>query len=104
MTPTRLKEIKERCDAATPGIDEETWRSIVEEVGWPLDDHDASFYYHARTDVPELVGYVEQLELCLLDCLTALCQWDVRDETGFARMLRRNSIARGWEALGEKDE
>ena len=77
LTPERLREIKERCERATPGPWEVEGRGgahmngardyyIVVRGGdirnaslWTLED--AEFAAHAREDVPALVAEVERL-------------------------------------------
>jgi len=74
-----LKAIKERCDAATPGpwywdydtmlgsVEADACYGIIETDGgvYPPRDNDREFIAHARTDLPELLAWVENARLVL---------------------------------------
>lgn len=71
MTPEQLAEIRARAEAATPGPwGAVKWSALWEirtpavepGVAFELDHADAEFVSHARTDIPALLDYIEELE------------------------------------------
>ena len=74
MTRPDLDAIRARCDAATPGpwtydetgyVDIGVPRSRSIAIGIEVDataKSDGDFIAHARTDIPALLAYIEELE------------------------------------------
>lgn len=63
----KLKEIKNRCEAATEGPWEPAYKTVISrnhrhlEFDIPDSESDAQFIAHARTDLPMLLEMVETI-------------------------------------------
>lgn len=105
LSKERIDEIKERCDAATPGpwlqpIEDEPGAIVsaerptasllaldVDNMAIFAREEDATFAAKARTDVPELLGEVKRLRLLLEEALV-----HVRDPEIAAAFYRRAGV------------
>lgn len=71
LTDEQLQEIEARCEAATPsnlrlmddGIVIEDDGNVIADFNSNYDD--ARFFIHARTDTPDLLAHIRELEAAL---------------------------------------
>jgi len=95
MTDKKIKEIRERCEAATTGpwcirrytVEDYNSNQICGDFGFRTDD-DKKFIAHARGDIPDLLDYI-----AVIKCEKEALEFSFKNrEKAFVQALHENIV------------